>query len=101
MHGGCNGSIVTKTGVLVASGTLTPGAVGGVGTLRISGGAGFGGTGVLGIDVASPTSADRLIIVTGNLVLGGGLAVNFLDNYVPDFWTSWTISTSEKGSISG
>ena len=94
-----SGSILTQSGVLVAGGILTPGAVGGVGTMTINGGAGFGGTGMLGIDFASATSADRLN-VTGNLVLGGGFAANFLNGYVPDFGTSWTVA-SATGTTSG
>ncbi len=94
-----SGSILTRSGVLVAGGILTPGAVGGVGTLTVTGGAGFGSTGMFGIDFASATSADRLN-VTGNLVLGGGLAANFLNGYVPDFGTSWTVA-SATGTTSG
>ena len=94
-----SGSILTQSGVLVAGGVLTPGAAGGVGTLSISGGAGFGSTGTFGVDIASATSADRLN-VTGNLVLGGGFAANFLNNYVPDFGTSWNIA-SATGTTSG
>ncbi len=94
-----SGSILTQSGVLVAGGILTPGGFGGVGTLSVSGGAGFGGTGMLGIDFAAPTSADRLN-VTGNLVLGGGFAANFLTGYVPDFGSSWTIA-SATGTTSG
>jgi hypothetical protein len=94
-----SGTILTQSGVLVAGGILSPGAVGGVGTLSVTGGAGFGGTGMLGIDFAGLTSADRLN-VTGNLVLGGGFAANFLNGYVPDFGTSWTIA-SATGTTSG
>ncbi|MFM1977225.1 MAG: hypothetical protein RL145_2071, partial [Pseudomonadota bacterium] len=94
-----SGSILTQSGVLVAGGVLTPGAVGGVGTLSISGGAGFGSTGMFGVDIASSTSADRLN-VTGNLVLGGGFAANFLGGYVPDFGTSWNVA-SATGTTSG
>lgn len=94
-----SGTILTQSGVLVAGGILTPGAVGGVGTMSVTGGAGFGGTGMLGIDFAGLTSADRLN-VTGNLVLGGGFAANFLNGYVPDFGTSWTIA-SATGTTSG
>jgi subtilase-type serine protease len=94
-----SGTILTQSGVLVAGGTLTPGTVGGVGTLSVTGGAGFGGTGMLGIDLASLTSADRLN-VTGNLVLGGGFAANFLNGFVPDFGSSWTIA-SATGTTSG
>jgi hypothetical protein len=94
-----SGTILTQSGVLVAGGILTPGVVGGVGTMSVTGGAGFGGTGMLGIDFASLTSADRLN-VTGNLVLGGGFAANFLNGYVPDFGTSWTIA-SATGTTSG
>jgi len=94
-----SGTILTQSGVLVAGGVLTPGAVGGVGTMSVSGGAGFGSTGMLGIDFAGLTSADRLN-VTGNLVLGGGFAANFLNDYVPDFGTSWTIA-SATGTTSG
>ncbi|OYU53530.1 MAG: hypothetical protein CFE27_01230 [Alphaproteobacteria bacterium PA1] len=94
-----SGSILTQSGVLVAGGVLTPGAVGGVGTLSISGGAGFGSTGMFGVDIANSITADRLN-VTGNLVLGGGFAANFLNGYVPDFGTSWTVA-SATGTTSG
>ncbi|MFN5552111.1 MAG: autotransporter domain-containing protein [Hyphomonadaceae bacterium] len=94
-----SGSILTQSGVLVAGGILTPGAVGGVGTLSISGGAGFGSTGMFGVDFASATSADRLN-VTGNLVLGGGFAANFLNGFVPDFGTSWNVA-SATGTTNG
>lgn len=96
-----NGIINTTTGVLVAGGVLTAGTQGGVGTMGITGGAGFGTAGVFGVDVASATSADRLN-VTGNLVLGGGLAANFLGSYLPDYGTSWTIaSVSNTGPVAG
>lgn len=93
------GTINTTSGVLVAGGVLTPGAQGGVGTMAVTGGAGFGTAGVFGVDVASATSADRLN-VTGNLVLGGGLSTNFLGGYVPDFGSSWTIANA-SGTLSG
>jgi uncharacterized protein YhjY with autotransporter beta-barrel domain len=92
-----NGTVTTTAGIGVVGGTVTAGAVGAVGTMTINGSIGFGQAGVLGVDIASATSADRLNI-NGSLVLtGGGLAVNFLGGYKPGFGTTWTAATATGG----
>ncbi|MFZ4122562.1 MAG: autotransporter domain-containing protein [Caulobacterales bacterium] len=94
-----NGTITTVAGVGVVGGVITPGTAGTAGTLTINGGLGVGQTGVMGIDVASSTVADRFNI-NGSLVLNGGaLAVNFA-NYRARFNDSWTVATA-TGGITG
>jgi len=92
-----NGTVTTTAGVGVVGGAVTAGAVGSVGTMTINGSIGFAQAGVLGVDIASATSADRLNI-NGALVLnGGGIAVNFLGGYKPGFGTTWTAATASGG----
>lgn len=87
-----NGALWSDNGVYILGGILSPGTVGTIGTMTNYGGVGFAQAGLFGVDVASNTSVDKLNIF-GNLVLGGGFAANFANNYVPDWGTSWTIAT--------
>lgn len=97
---GGTGTIAVRDGLLVTGGVVSPGALGGgVGTLNVTGPATFSGAGMLGIDITSPTAADRLN-VTGRLTLGGTLAVNSTAAYQPRFGTVWTIG-SATGGITG
>ncbi len=86
-----NGALYSDMGTYVLGGILSPGTVGTTGTMTNYGGVGFAQAGVFGVDVSSNTLADRLNIF-GNLVLGGGLAANFLNGYVPSWGTNWTIA---------
>lgn len=95
------GSILTTAssgaGLLVNGGLLSPGAgLSTVGTLAVTGNTAFTLAGVYGVDLASALSADRLN-VTGQLQLGGGLAVNALSGYIPTFGTTWTVANASSG----
>jgi uncharacterized protein YhjY with autotransporter beta-barrel domain len=95
-----SGTIAARDGLMITGGVLTPGALGGgVGTLNVTGPTVFSGAGMLGIDVASATSAD-VLNVAGRLTLGGTLAVNTAGGYVPAFGTTWTVG-SATGGIGG
>jgi uncharacterized protein with beta-barrel porin domain len=97
---GGTGTIAARDGLLITGGVLTPGALGGgVGTLAVTGPTTFSGPGMLGIDLGSATSADRLN-VTGTLALGGTFAVNTVGSYVPLFGSSWTVANA-TGGITG
>ncbi|MBY0563863.1 MAG: autotransporter domain-containing protein [Hyphomonadaceae bacterium] len=98
------GSILTTAptgaGLLVNGGLLSPGTgASTVGTLAVTGNTAFTLAGVLGIDVASALSADRLNVI-GQLQLGGGAAVNILGGYTPTFGTTWTVANA-TGGITG
>lgn len=87
-----NGALWSDNGTYILGGILSPGTVGTVGTMTNYGGIGFAQAGLFGVDVTSNTSADKLNVF-GNLVLGGGFAANFANNYVPAWGTSWTIAS--------
>lgn len=83
--------------VVALNGVITGGTVGTAGTLTIDGDLWLDGTAVLGVDIASATLADRLM-VGGDVMLGGALAVAS-DGYVPAIGESHLII--DAASISG
>jgi hypothetical protein len=91
------GAVTTTGGIGVVGGIVTGGGVGSVGALTVNGDIGFAQAGVLGIDIASATSADRLDINGALILNGGGLAVNFVGGYKPVFGTSWTAANASGG----
>ncbi|MFN0127284.1 MAG: choice-of-anchor tandem repeat NxxGxxAF-containing protein [Verrucomicrobiales bacterium] len=70
----------TLAGAVVNEGTLSPGSS--PGTLTIDGDYTQASSGRLLIEIASPTNHDRLR-VSGDVMLGGTLAVTLLDGFVP------------------
>lgn len=83
--------------VVALNGVITGGTVGTAGTLTIDGDLWLDDTAVLGVDIASGTLADRLM-VGGDVMLGGALAVAS-DGYVPAIGESHLII--DAASISG
>ncbi len=95
------GSLLTTAtsgaGLLVNGGVLSPGnGAATAGTMAITGNTAFALAGLYGVDLASASLADR-INITGQLQLGGGLAVNALAGYIPTFGTQWTIANASAG----
>ncbi len=66
----------------------------------ISGGYSQGPNGILSLDLAGLSSYDQLA-VSGNVTLGGELAINLIDGYLPDLNDLFTILSVSNGSLSG
>lgn len=100
--GSLEGAGALSGNVLVADGTLAPGAS--PGTLSIDGGAVFGRASAVDIElagVASGTDHDR-IEISGNASLGGVLVVSFLDGFESEARGSDVFAVLDaEGDLSG
>ncbi len=72
-------------GAIIVNGTLGPGYGGGVGSLTFSQNLTLGGTATLNLQIGGTTLGTQYsaINVAGNLMLGGTLALTFINGYTP------------------
>jgi T5SS/PEP-CTERM-associated repeat protein len=77
-------------GNVTSSGLVAPGVS--IGSLRIQGD--YGTSGAVQIELASASSYDQLLI-TGDVTVGGALAVNLVNGYTPSIGQSFTILTAD------
>ncbi|QJE74038.1 autotransporter domain-containing protein [Aerophototrophica crusticola] len=96
------GTVLATGGIRNSGGVISGGVTDAAGTLAITGPVTISGTGALGIDIVSATSADR-VNVTGALTLGGMGMVNAVGSYVPAWNTSWVVAsgTTVTGNFGG
>ncbi len=88
----------TLAGTVTNEGTISPGASPGV--LSIDGDYTQSSTGLLHIEIASPTSYDQLV-VSGDVTLSGALSVSFLDGFVPTQGQTFSIFGDQFDAITG
>ncbi|MBA3483791.1 MAG: autotransporter-associated beta strand repeat-containing protein [Pirellulales bacterium] len=97
-----SGATLGGSGTIAADVTLNNGAIvapgNSPGTLNIAGNYTQNSGGTLKIELASPTSFDRLA-VTGNAALGGTLEVSLIDGFIPT--ADQTFDILSFGSVGG
>jgi fibronectin-binding autotransporter adhesin len=91
------GTISAAAGIAVGTssgGSLAPGGVGNVGTLKIASGSGaltLGSGNTSNFDIASSSSYDTMVLNSVSVTFGGTLNLNFIGTYAPALNTQYTI----------
>ncbi|WP_162306018.1 autotransporter domain-containing protein [Oleisolibacter albus] len=89
------GTIQTN-GALISGGAVIPGSLTSVGTLTIAGNTAFGSQSLLVINAGAGNTFSRLN-VTGSLTLGGALALNALNGYIPTYGQTLAVVAATNG----